>query len=134
MKTHILIIGFLVSLSLSLGLLYYLRSKKRITIKIIPTSITGNRVKGYGTASKLGYPTVNFLSAVKIPSGMYMGDSDYGKAVILINGGFLGESHYLQWNPEVDNQKQLSYFNITKIEERPNSIVEAFNRGASLRD
>ena len=131
MKTHILIIGFLV-VGL-LFLLYYLRSK-RITVKIIPTSITGNRVKGYGTAAKLGYPTVNFLSAVKIPSGMYMGDSEYGKAVILINGGFLGESHYLQWNPEVDNQKELSFFNIAKIEERPNSIVEAFNRGASLRD
>jgi FAD synthase len=108
---------------------WFIHKKKEIVA--LPHTVTGNRVKGYGMAAQLGFPTVNVKTTSKIPSGMWLADSIYGKAVILSLGYNL-ECHYLQWNDDIDRLQELRFYNLEKIKERTNSLIHAFNIGAEI--
>lgn len=95
----------------------------------VPQQVVGERVYGNGMASQLGYPTVNVVVKPLIPAGMYVADTKYGKAVILVVRKEW-ECHYLQWNPEIDKMQHLTYFNIRRLPSSAGSIVDVFNRGA----
>lgn len=93
-------------------------------------TITGRRVSGRKLASSIGYPTVNLKLDRKTDCGFYVGDSEYGKAMIGVDHtGYFAECHFKQFNKVVDEKDRLHFYNMTTLGEPDGGILGTFMMG-----
>lgn len=78
--------------------------------------VNGTVVKGFGDASKLGYPTVNVKLDKDMDCGLYTATCIYGECVIAIDKSRkYGEINLKHFNKSVDNDKNIYLRDLQKI-------------------
>ena len=109
------------------GLNYFLKHKVLKT----PDIISGKRISGTGTATKLGYPTVNIDLESKIRCGFYRGMYD-GKEVVILVGKhdpYLAEVHFLEYDNKIDNVDHFIFTSIKRIINEKSDVITTYNNG-----
>jgi hypothetical protein len=94
-------------------------------------TLYGRRIKGFGLASSLGYPTINLYLIGPIKAGAYTAmHHKYGKVIVFINNANIAECHFLDFDNEIDKKKNLFFTELKKIDNHnSDSIVSIFNKG-----
>lgn len=92
-------------------------------------NLNGRRVSGIGLARQMGYPTVNIINSNQVVPGIYLADSDYGRVTIFVLHNNRSECHFWEWNPIIDEQKNLQFYNLVKPKGPKNGIIEIFDKG-----
>ena len=96
--------------------------------------VLGTIVKGYGDASKLGFPTVNVQLHKEKQCGIYTAICDiYGECIIAIDKSKkYAEIHFKQFDPAVDNEKYLYLRDLHIMNPKSNNgIIGNYYRGCN---
>ena len=95
--------------------------------------ISGKKISGTGTASKLGYPTVNIDLDSKMKCGFYQGFSTNKEVVIIVgkNDPYLAEVHFLNYDKNMDNTDEFIFNDIKKIINNKSDLITTYNNGCA---
>ncbi len=95
-------------------------------------TIIGTRIKGYGLANKLHYPTVNLKLNRKLECGAYICESDYGNVIVFIDSsGLYAECHFKSYDKNLDQQNTFYFWNTVKVNKYKNGagILGTYMKG-----
>ena len=94
--------------------------------------INGQKKKGLGLATHLGYPTINLLLNKKFPCGFYDADSDYGKVIMIVDHtNKFAECHFKEYTKNIDKCMRFKFYNLTEIKDDGSGILGTYMRGCN---
>lgn len=89
----------------------------RKTKKDIPNIISGKRVKGFGLATKMDYPTINLLLDSPTNCGFYRGTYNQSSVIIIVDHTKkFAECHFKGYDNKLDGIQYFQFINIKKVE------------------
>ena len=96
-------------------------------------TVFGERVKGFGLATELGYPTINVKLKRAINCGFYTATSQYGKVIVIVSKDRkYAECHFKEYDKKIDNLETFYFWDLTRVPE--SGIVKVYNQGCTYPD